>query len=96
MARRTIVIDGEAWYVYPSGRVTAYERDEFGLVFEKGTGADRIRRVTRFSPTGARRWDVALTELSDARLQQYFSESQPASTSPEISYGADGPAPPRR
>ncbi|MDH3290844.1 MAG: hypothetical protein OEO20_17055 [Gemmatimonadota bacterium] len=88
MARRTIDVDGERWQVYPSGRVTAYERDEFGLVFEKGTGADRIRRVTRFSPVGARRWDVALRELSELRLLEFFRQSQPGAMSPEVAYGA--------
>ena len=34
MARRTIVADGEAWEVYPSGRVTVYGRDQFGLMFQ--------------------------------------------------------------
>ncbi len=87
MARRTIEVEGEEWHVYPSGRVTVYDRDEFGLVFEKGTGQARVRRVTRFSPLGARRWDAALAELSDARLIEYFRQSQPARTSPETQYG---------
>jgi hypothetical protein len=88
MARRTIEIDGERWHVYPSGRVTAYERDEFGIVFERGTGGDRVRRITRYSPRGSRRWDAALTQLSEARLAELFRQSQPAATSPEVSYGA--------
>ncbi len=87
MARRRIEVDGERWYVYPSGRVTVYDRDEFGLVFEKGTGPERVRRVTRYSPVGAQRWDAALAELSDTRLVEFFHESQPAQTSPEIRYG---------
>lgn len=87
MTRRTIEIEGEQWHVSPSGRVTAYDRDEFGLVFEKGTGSNRVRRVTRYSPLGARRWDAALAELSDKRLLEYFGQSQPARTSPELRYG---------
>jgi hypothetical protein len=87
MARRTIEIEGEQWHIYPSGRVTVYDRDEFGLVFEKGTGPDRVRRVTRFSPLGVRRWDAALAELSDERLLEFFRQSQPARTSPETQYG---------
>lgn len=87
MARRAIEVDGERWHVYPSGRLTAYERDEFGLVFEKGTGPERVRRVTRFSPLGARRWDAALAELTDQRLLEFFRQSQPARTSPETRYG---------
>lgn len=87
MARRTIEVDGERWRVYPSGRLTAYDRDEFGLVFELGTGDRRTRRVTRYSPVGTRRWDAALLELSDARLRELFRQSQPAGTSPEACYG---------
>jgi hypothetical protein len=87
MARRTIEVDGDQWFVYPSGRVTVYERDEFGLVFEKGSGSSRVRRVTRFSPTATRRWDVALHELADAQLRSLFRQSQPAATSPETHYG---------
>ena len=86
MARRTIEVDGERWEVYPSGRVTQYDRDEFGLVFEKGTGPARIRRVTRYSPTGPRRWDAALAGLSDQTLHELFRQSQPAWTSPETAY----------
>lgn len=86
MARRTITIDGERWSVAPSGRVTAYDRDEFGLVFEKGTGPGRIRRVTRYSPQGARRWEAALDQLSETALLELFHESQPAWTSPEAAY----------
>ena len=87
MARRTLEVDGERWHVYPSGRVTAYDRDEFGLIFEKGTGPHRVRRVTRFSPLGSRRWDAALAELSERQLLELFRHSQPARTSPETGYG---------
>jgi hypothetical protein len=86
VARRTIAVDGERWVVYPAGRVTVYDRDEFGLVFERGDGADRVRRVTRYAPLGARRWDVALMELSDRELATLFRQSQPAWTSPEAHY----------
>ena len=86
MARRSILIEDEEWDVYPSGRITVYDRDEFGLVFEKGTGPDRVQRVTRFSPVGARRRDAALAELSNQRLIELFHTSQPARTSPETGY----------
>ncbi|OGU20606.1 MAG: hypothetical protein A3K13_02805 [Gemmatimonadetes bacterium RIFCSPLOWO2_12_FULL_68_9] len=86
MARRTIEADGERWEIYPSGRVTVYHRDEFGLVFEKGEGPERVRRVTRYAPLGARRWDVALAELSERELAALFRQSQPAWTSPETRY----------
>ncbi len=87
MTRRAIEIHGENWYVYPSGRVSLYDRDEFGLVFEKGTGPQRVRRVTRFSPLGARSWDAALAGLSDSYLVSLFAQSQIARTSPEVAYG---------
>jgi hypothetical protein len=90
MGRRTVDVAGERWEVYPSGRVTVYGRDEFGLVFEKGDGLERMRRVTRYSPLGARRWDAALSELSAGELERLFRESQPAWTSPEASYRRAG------
>ncbi len=86
MGRRTIEVAGERWEVFPSGRITVYERDEFGLVFETGDGAGRVRRVTRYSPLGARRWEASLSELSDAQLERLFHESQPGWTSPETRY----------
>ena len=90
MARRTIHVEGETWNIYPSGRVTQYTRDEFGLVFEKGTGRERVRRVMRYSPLGAKRPDQALAELSAARLVEFFHQSQPAWMSPETRYDRTG------
>ena len=87
MARRTIEVHGEAWLVYPSGRINQYDRDEFGLVFEKGTGPARVRRVTKFAPRGARSWDAALAELSERYLVSLFEQSQLARTSPALAYG---------
>ena len=40
MPRRIIEVDGEQWEVAVSGRVTQYTKDEFGLVFTRGTGAE--------------------------------------------------------
>jgi hypothetical protein len=88
--RRSIDADGEPWDVYPSGRFTFYDRDEFGLIFEKGSGSDRVRRVTRYSPLGARRPDKALAELSDVQLATLFKASQPAWTSPHVGYARKG------
>ena len=51
---RTIDVDGDCWKVQPAGRVTAYGNDEFGLPFELGTGPERKRRFTRYSPVGSR------------------------------------------
>ena len=87
MARAQITIDGEVWTVYPSGRVTVYTRDEFALVFERGTGPHRERRVARYSPLGTRHRDAAFAELSARELEAYYRQSQPAWTAPEVEYG---------
>ena len=93
MPTRTITIDGRTWRVYPSGRVTQYEHDEFGLVFVHGTGAEREVRVTRYSPQGARSREVSLAELPEDKLRELFQFSQPSFTSPEAGYVPSGRAP---
>src|SRR6266581_4516240 len=65
MARRILTVDSDRWEVFPSGRVTVYGRDQFGLIFEQGTGPQRRRRVTHYSPLGARSPDRAFAALSD-------------------------------
>ena len=92
MARRTIEVEGEQWQVYPAGRVTSYQRDEFGLVFQRGTGADRVRRFARYTPLGARRWDASLGELTEAQLRQLFAHSQHEWTSPVARLATAGTA----
>ena len=49
MPRRIIEVDGVQWEVSVSGRITQYVKDEFGLVFSRGAGATRERRVSRYS-----------------------------------------------
>ena len=88
MARRVVTVDGERWEVYPSGRVTVYGRDQFGLIFEHGTGPQRRRRVTRYSPLGARSPERAFLELSERDVLALFQQSQPAWTAPEADYAA--------
>lgn len=88
MPSRTITIEGRRWLVFPSGRVTQYDRDEFGLIFVSGTGPDREVRVTRYSPVGARSRERSLVELSEADLARLFAQSQPSDTSPEANYSA--------
>jgi len=88
MPSRAITVDGRSWLVFPSGRITQYDRDEFGLIFIAGTGGDREVRVTRYSPVGARSRERSLVELSDAELSQLFQFSQPSDTSPEADYSA--------
>ena len=89
MPARTLLLDGRSWKVYPSGRITQMDRDEFALMFVAGAvaGAEREVRVTRYSPQGIRSREASLAELSDTELQRLFAESQPASTSPEAGYG---------
>lgn len=86
MPARTITVDGASWEVYPSGRITQYDRDEFGLIFVRGTGAQREVRVTRYSPQGARSREQSLAEMTDAELRRLFGYSQPSFTSPEAGY----------
>jgi len=86
--RRRIVVDGETWEVFPSGRVNVYGRDQFALVFQLGTGPERKQRVTRYAPIGHRSPERALAELSDRQLLDLFRQSQPAWTAPEAAYGA--------
>ena len=86
MAFRTITVDGQSWRVSPSGFVTQYDRDEFSLVFVRGTGPERTVRVTRYSPLGVRSREQAFSQLSDPDLERLFRESQPSFTSPEAGY----------
>lgn len=86
MPARTITVDGASWDVYPSGRITQYDRDEFALVFVRGTGPEREVRVTRYSPQGARSREQSLAELTDVELRRLFDYTQPSFTSPEAGY----------
>jgi hypothetical protein len=88
MPTRQIMAEGRTWSVYPSGWVTQYDRDEFGLLFVTGEGDDREVRVTRYSPVGTRSREQSLTELSDAEVAQLLAYSQPSDTSPEADYAA--------
>lgn len=86
MPSRSISVAGRAWLVYPSGRVTQYDRDEFALMFVSNAEGQREVRVTRYSPQGSRSREQSLAELSDADLTRLFRQSQPGSTSPEAGY----------
>ncbi len=86
MPVRKIEVDGAEWSVYPSGFITQYDQDEFGLFFVRGSGDTRETRVTRYSPQGARSREQSFAELSDDRLRSLFEESQPSFTSPEAGY----------
>ena len=86
MPSRTISMDGRTWRVLPSGFVTQYDQDEYGLIFVHGSGDAREVRVTRYSPVGSRSREQSLAEMSDAQLQALFEQSQPSATSPEAGY----------
>jgi hypothetical protein len=90
MPTRTLNIGGRTWRVFPSGRVTQYDRDEFGIVFvsDGDGGRGREIRVTRYSPVGARSRERSLAELSDADVARLFESSQPSETSPEADYAS--------
>lgn len=84
MPVRTIEIDGQVWEVAPTGRVTQYQRDEFGLSFRlPGGGAVR---VVRYAPTGSRHAETALAEMPEYELRELFARSQPGWTAPETGY----------
>jgi hypothetical protein len=58
MARPTVVVDGSIWKVYPTGRIPVYGKDEFGLLFELGTGPERslsLMTEDRLTPAQLRR-----------------------------------------
>lgn len=86
MPTRTITVDGTAWKVYPSGFITPNDHDEFGLLFVARTGADRVVRVTRYSPTGTRSREQSLAEMTDDEVAALLAQSQPSFTSPEAGY----------
>jgi hypothetical protein len=86
MPSRSITVDGRTWRVMPSGFITQYDRDEFGLIFVAGAGDQREVRVTRYSPHGARWREQSLAEMSDADLTALLAQSQPSEFSPEAGY----------
>lgn len=86
MPSRPIDIDGQTWQVFPSGYITQYDIDEFGLIFVRGTGDEREVRLTRYSPVGEKSRERSLSTLSDADLRRLFQTSQPSVTSPEAGY----------
>jgi hypothetical protein len=86
MPRRIFEVDGGQWEVEVSGRITQYVKDEFGLLFTRGTGPQREQRVVRYSPLGAKNRESSLGELSDQELRELLRHSQPAWTAPETGY----------
>lgn len=85
MPPRQIDIDNETWEVAPTGRVTQYARDEFGLFFRRRGAAPEVR-VVRYAPIGSRFPEDSLAQLSDRELRELWSRSQPSWTAPETGY----------
>lgn len=86
MPARTIVADGTPWAVAPAGRRTMYNRDEYTLVFTRGSGPDREERTMRYSPLGSKNHEFALSELSESALLDLLRRSQPSWTTPDRGY----------
>lgn len=86
MPTRHLEIDGRRWQVYPSGYLTQYDADEYGLIFVQGVAEEREVRLTRYSPGGVRSREQSLAEMTDADLVRFFQMSQPSATSPEAGY----------
>ncbi|HTS89410.1 MAG TPA: hypothetical protein VMG41_13035 [Gemmatimonadales bacterium] len=86
MSPKAIQIDGQAWEVSPSGRVTQYTRDELSLIFHRQGGTAAEDRVVRYSPVGSRIPEDSLAELGEQQLRELFRRSQPAWTAPETGY----------
>ena len=86
MPARSLEISGQKWEVYPSGYITPYTQDEYGLFFTRADGGGREVRVTRYSPQGTRSRERSFAELTEAQLRELFEQSQPSFTSPEAGY----------
>lgn len=86
MPARTIEVDGTPWTVALSGRRTQYNRDEYTLVFTRGSGPEREERTMRYSPLGSKNHEVALSALSDDLLRDLLRRSQPSWTTPDLEY----------
>ena len=85
MARRIIEADGAQWEISPTGRITQYLKDEFGLVFTR-VGAGREQRFIRFVPRFTKSRESALAAMSDTELRDLLAHSQPSWTAPELGY----------
>jgi hypothetical protein len=86
MPVRTITVNDRTWRVFPSGFVTQYDQDEFGLFFISGVGDQREVRVTRYSPLGSKSREESFAEMREEDLVLLFDQSQPSFTSPEAGY----------
>jgi hypothetical protein len=86
MPARKLDVDGTTWSVSPSGFITSYAQDEFGLIFSRDSNGKKEVRVTRYSPQGSRSREQSFRELTENQLRDLFAQSQPSFTSPEAGY----------
>lgn len=83
---RTISHAGSRWSVTPSGFITQYVGDEFGLVYTRIDGDAVEVRFSRYSPVGTRSREASFASLTDAALLRLFLTSQPSARAPEGGY----------
>ena len=89
MPARTLTVDGATWEVFPSGRITQSDHDEFSLMFvRRAEGARPEVRVVRYSPWRSQSRAASFATLSADELARLLSLSQPGDTSPEAGYTA--------
>ena len=88
IATRMITHDGARWAVAPSGFITQYVGDEFGLVFTRVDDALTEVRFSRYSPGSVRSREASFESLSDAALTRLLSTSQPSVRAPEGGYSS--------
>lgn len=86
MPARVLDVNGIRWTVAPSGRRTQYNRDEYTLVFTRGTGPDREQRVMRYSPLATKNHELSLSTLSEEELRGLLRRAQPSWTTAELGY----------
>lgn len=86
IATRIVTHAGMRWAVAPSGFVTQYVGDEFGLVFTRLDGDEAEVRFSRYSPGSVRSREASFDALSDATLLRLFLSSQASVRAPEGGY----------
>jgi hypothetical protein len=86
MSGRTFEVNGQQWSVSPTGRITQYGKDEFGLRFTRLRPEPREERVVRYSPQLSKNRESALAQLGDGDLAGLLKVSQPAWTTPDAGY----------
>lgn len=86
IATRIVSHDGMRWAVAPSGFVTQYVGDEFGIVFTRLDVDAAEVRFSRYSPGAVRSREASFDALTDAALLQLFLTSQASIRSPEGGY----------